>query len=265
MSITANDVLNVARGWIGFSESTGKHKEIIDIYNKHTPLANGYKVKYTDEWCDTFVSACAIKAGAVDLIGTECGCERHIQIFKKKGIWIEDGTVKPQPGDIILFNWNESAQPNDGFADHIGYVEEVNGNTITCIEGNYQNSVGRRTINLAWGYIRGFARPKYSGVGTPSTTVKKKTIEAIAKEVIQGAWGTGAQRKNALVKAGYDYAAVQAKVNELLNSGSKKSITTIAKEVIAGKWGVGDKRKSALTKAGYDYAAVQAKVNELLK
>lgn len=265
MAVTANNVLDVARSWIGFSEAKGKHKEIIDVYNKHKPLAHNYKVKYTDEWCDTFVSACAIKAGAVDLIGTECGCERHIEIFKKKGIWIEDGSVKPQVGDIIVFNWDDNTQENDGFADHIGYVEQVNGNTIICIEGNYQNSVGRRTINVGWGYIRGFARPKYSGTGTASTTIKKKSLAEIAKEVIQGAWGTGIQRKNALVKAGYDYASVQTKVNELLKAPTKKSVTVVAKEVILGKWGVGDARKNALTKAGYDYNAVQAKVNELLK
>lgn len=265
MGVTANDVLNVARGWIGYSESNGKFKEILDVYNAHKPLAQGYKIKYTDEWCDAFVSACAIKANAVDLIGTEVGCERHIAIFKKKGIWIEDGSQKPQVGDIILFNWDDSSQPNDGHADHIGYVEQVYGNTIICIEGNYGGKVGRRTINVGWGYIRGFARPKYSGEGSASTKPSKKTIEQIAKEVIQGAWGSGAARKSALTKAGYDYDAVQKKVNEILSgSSNKKSITTIAKEVITGKWGVGTARKNALTKAGYDYEAVQKKVNELL-
>lgn len=263
MGATANDVLNVARGWIGYSESNGKHKQIIDIYNSRKPLARGYKMKYTDAWCDCFVSACAIKAGAVDLIGTEIGCENHVAIFKKKGIWIEDGSVKPQVGDIIVYNWDDRTQPNDGSADHIGYVEQVYGNTIVCIEGNHNDAVGRRTINVAWGYIRGFARPKYDGVGS-APSIKKKSIDTIAREVIRGTWGAGAQRKNALTKAGYDYAAVQAKVNELYANPAKKSVTTLAKEVIAGKWGSGTARKNALTKAGYDYAAVQAKVNELL-
>ena len=43
-----------------------------------------------------------------------------------------------------------------------------------------------------------------------------KSIEALAKEVIQGLWGTGTERKKALEKAGYDYEKVQAKVNKLL-------------------------------------------------
>ena len=119
-------------------------------------------MKKTDEWCDAFVSACAIKAGAVDIIGTEVGCEKHIQIFKNKNIWIEDGDSKPQVGDIIVFNWNDNTQPNDGGADHIGFVEQVLGNAITCIEGNMNETVSRRIIPVGWGYIRGFARPKYS-------------------------------------------------------------------------------------------------------
>lgn len=45
------------------------HKPIIDIYNNHKPLAVGYKVKYTDDYCDTTLSAAFIKNNAVDLIG----------------------------------------------------------------------------------------------------------------------------------------------------------------------------------------------------
>lgn len=265
MSASANDVLDVARGWLGYSESNGKYKEILDVYNNHKPLAGGYKIKTTDEWCDCFVSACAIKAGAVDIIGTEVGCERHIAIFKKKGIWIEDGSIKPQVGDIILFNWDTAAQPNDGFADHIGFVEQQYANTIVCIEGNRNNAVGRRTINVGWGYIRGFARPKYAPSTTTAPTAKKKSIDTIAREVIQGAWGSGAIRKTALTKAGYDYDAVQEKVNEILGKGATKSITVVAKEVIQGKWGNGAARKNALKRAGYDPDEVQKKVNELLK
>lgn len=217
MAVTANDVLKVARGWLGYSEANGKFKKILEVYNNHKPLARGYTVKPTDEWCDTFVSACAIKAGAVDIIGTECGCEKHIEIFKKKDIWIEDGSVKPKVGDIILFNWDDGTQPNDGHADHIGIVEKVQGNTITCIEGNMNEKVGRRVINIAWGCIRGFARPKYGKEKV--TTSATKSIDTIAKEVIQGKWGNGVARTNALKKAGYDPKEVQKRVNELVKKG----------------------------------------------
>ena len=263
MGCTANDLIRIAQKWVGYSEKNGKFKEILNVYNAHKPLARGYKIKTTDEWCAAFVSACAIKAGSVDLIGTEVSCNEFIEIFKEKGIWIEDGTVKPKVGDIVLFNWDQKTQPNYGAADHIGIVEQQYGNTIVCIEGNKGEAVARRTINVGWGYIRGFARPKYD---PDTTTIKpvKKSIDVIAHEVIRGMWGSGALRKSALTKAGYDYAEVQAKVNELMGAG-KNSITAIAKEVIAGKWGNSAARRNALKRAGYDPDDVQKRVNELLR
>lgn len=161
--VTARDVLDIARGWLGANEADGSHRSIVDLYNAHEPLAQGYEVSYTDSWCDAFVSACFIKAGAVGLIGgTECGVDRHIGLFKAAGIWTEDGTATPEPGDIICFNWDDFQQPNDGFADHIGLVESVADGQITTIEGNCNGRVQRRTIPLSWGYIRGFARPQYA-------------------------------------------------------------------------------------------------------
>lgn len=167
--VTAEDVLNVMRSWLGYSEANGKYKEIIDLYNSHKPLARGYAVQYDDEWCDTTVSAAAIKAGAVDLIGTECGCEEHVKIFKKLGIWQEDGTVIPEPGWPILYNWGQSSQPNDGYSDHIGYVEYVSNGQITCIEGNKGEAVARRVLSVGNGNIRGYAMPKYSSSGSSNS------------------------------------------------------------------------------------------------
>ena len=43
-----------------------------------------------------------------------------------------------------------------------------------------------------------------------------KTVDELAREVIRGLWGNGTERKNRLTEAGYDYAAVQTRVNELL-------------------------------------------------
>ena len=260
MAVTANDVLNIARSWIGYSEFNGKFKTILNIYNSHKPLARGYAIKPTDEWCDAFVSAVAIKAEAVDLIGTEVGCERHIDIFKKKGIWIEDGTIKPKAGDIILYNWDSKVQPNNGSADHIGIVEKVYGNKITVIEGNYSTtgSVSRRAIPVGWGYIRGYARPKYK------RKQKKKTVTEIAKEVVSGKWGNGEIREKRLTAAGYNYYEIQKKVNELLKTAPKKSTEEVAREVIIGRWGNGRDCEKALCEAGYDVMAVQKKVNELL-
>lgn len=43
-----------------------------------------------------------------------------------------------------------------------------------------------------------------------------KTIDEIAHEVIKGLWGNGLDRQTRLTKAGYNYASVQARVEELL-------------------------------------------------
>ena len=45
MAKKASAVLSQARAWIGRKEANGTHREIIDVYNAHRPLARGYKVK----------------------------------------------------------------------------------------------------------------------------------------------------------------------------------------------------------------------------
>ena len=75
-----------------------------------------------------------------------------------------------------------------------------------------------------------------------ATTIKKKTVDELAKEVIAGKWSAGDERKHKLTAAGYDYNAVQKKVNELMAKPTLKSVDEIAKEVIQGKWGNGQKR-----------------------
>ncbi len=275
MGKTANELLAQARAWIGCKESDGSHRKIVDIYNAHRPLARGYKVTYTDAWCATFVSACAIKTGMTDIIPTECGCGAMINLMKNMGIWVENDAYVPKAGDIIMYYWNDNGVGDcTGYPDHVGIVESVSGKNITVIEGNKNNAVGRRTIQVNGRYIRGYGVPKYNSAGSadtskPTNTSAKKTVEEIAQEVLNGKWGNGDARKAAITAAGYDYSAVQAKVNELVSgkktTASTKSIEEVAKEVLAGKWGNGDSRKNKLKAAGYDYQAVQNKVNELAK
>lgn len=102
----------------------------------------------------------------------------------------------------------------------------------------------------------------------PNKTTSAKSIDALASEVISGNWGNGQDRANRLRAAGYDYDAVQNRVNEMLSGGGNKtntrSIDMLAREVIRGDWGNGQDRKNRLERAGYDYNAVQRRVNELL-
>ena len=164
-------VVSIAQSYIGCKESDGSHKKIIDLYNSHKPLARGYAVKYTDAWCSTFASAVAIAAGLTGIIPTECGCEKHIALFKALGSWQENDAYVPAPGDYIFYDWQDGTNyadtDNTGAADHVGIVEKVSGQTITVIEGNYSNAVKRRTLAVNGRYIRGYGVPKY-GSGTAS-------------------------------------------------------------------------------------------------
>ena len=187
--VSASKVISEALKYLGVNESNWQFKEIIDYYNANrnkssSATARGYAVKYTDDWCDVFVSYVALKAGASALIDIECGVERHVEIFKNKGIWQEDGRITPRAGDIIVYDWNDGTQPNDGWADHIGYVEKVVGSQIVAIEGNKGEVVARRNIPIGWGYIRGFAQPKYgsgSNVTPAPVTPSKPTTTGNAK------------------------------------------------------------------------------------
>ncbi len=49
-------------------------------------------------------------------------------------------------------------------------------------------------------------------------TEPDKSVDELANEVIAGKWGNGQERKDKLTAAGYDYNAVQNKVNEILNA-----------------------------------------------
>lgn len=181
-------IVKLAASFIGCKESNGTHRQIIDIYNAHKPLARGYKVKYTDAWCATFVSAMAIKCGMTDIIPTECGCGKMIELFKKLGSWEETDAHTPKPGDVIFYDWQDSGVgDNKGTSEHVGIVEKVSGSTITVIEGNISDSVGRRTLKVNGRYIRGYGVPKYKTLSTSTAgstsgaTPSTSTKPAVAK------------------------------------------------------------------------------------
>ena len=75
---------------------------------------------------------------------------------------------------------------------------------------------------------QGFVRPAAQGTvkpaaapapaPAPKAAAPQKSIDEIAKEVIKGNYGNGEERKKKLAAAGYDYAAVQKRVNEMLKA-----------------------------------------------
>ncbi len=97
----------------------------------------------------------------------------------------------------------------------------------------------------------------------PSDQAASKDIDTLASEVMAGKWGNGDERQRNLAAAGYDYDAVQARVNEICGAAAGKSVDELAKEVIDGVWGNGSERRGRLEAAGYDPDAVQSQVNEM--
>lgn len=195
----------------------------------------------------------------------------------KYGTWFKKGTMPPQSGDLIFLRYADYPQQDKYFCDHIGIVEAVKGTEITTLEGNVDgygynwastSSFKRKTRSLNDSNVYAFYRPKWKeSTSTGTTTANKKTVDELAKEVIAGKWSAGDERKTKLTAAGYDYSAVQNRVNEILSGKvqNKKSVDELAHEVICGKWGNGEERRQKLTAAGYNYSAVQSRVNELMK
>lgn len=163
MKYYRSEIVKQAQAWIGYNEKDGSHKEIIDVYNSHTPWARGYKMPYDGAWCSAFASAVAIKCGYTEIIPTEVSCYYHIELFKKMGCWVEYDNYVPKPGDYILYDWEDTGKgDNIGGPNHIGIVEKVVGDTIYVIDGNNANdAVGRRTTKVNGKYIRGYGVPKY--------------------------------------------------------------------------------------------------------
>lgn len=87
--------------------------------------------------------------------------------------------------------------------------------------------------------------------------IKEKATEELAREVIEGKYGNGEDRKNAL---GDRYAEVQARVDEILAPApdSTVDILDLVRKTIRGDFGNGEDRKNAL---GSNYDEVQRQVN----
>jgi lysozyme len=92
-----------------------------------------------------------------------------------------------------------------------GRIPGINGNVDLDISYQDYPSI------IKTGGFNGYA--KQSAVSQPvAPDQQRKTIDELAQEVLKGKWGNGESRKNRITTAGYDYAAVQARVNDLLSA-----------------------------------------------
>jgi hypothetical protein len=167
-------VVAQAEYWLGRKEFDMSHRVIIDVYNSIVPLPRGYRMSYYDPWCAAFVSAVGQACGLTDILFPECACDPMIALYKQAGRWMERDDYRPAPGDLIMYDWQDTGYgDNAGSADHVGMVEKVEGNTIWIIEGNCADAVLRQKRSINSMNIRGFCLPDYASAA-----------DGIAKSVI---------------------------------------------------------------------------------
>ena len=195
-------VVDTILGWVGCNETDGSHKKIIDIYNSHKPLARGYALKYTDAWCAGTVSAVAIVNNITDIMPTEVGVGKMIDLYKKLGRWMESDGYTPQIGDVCMYAWSDDGKGEcTSGADHVGIVTKVSGTTFWVTEGNYSDSVKTRTMQVNGRYIRGFGLPDYAGKATGAASSMPEIADVFVSPKLR-------QLKKG-VKDGGDVKAVQ--------------------------------------------------------
>lgn len=159
-----------------------------------------------------------------------------------KGIVVEvvDGLGNLQ-GSTGVKSWGNYVLIKHGNGYHSRYAhlksgilvkkgQEVDENTQLGVIGDSGNAYGRHLhFEVATGYSSAtridptpyLTKPIYEGPVQP--VQPSKSVEELANEVIAGKWGNGQERKDKLTAAGYDYSAVQNKVNELLGGITSNS------------------------------------------
>ena len=247
----------------------------------------------TDKGCNVLANCVGYACGRFnEIIGSMkyktlcCNAENFIERAKQAGLQVVN---YPTLGGIMVWQKGATLSGNDG-AGHVAVVERIDSaNQIYTSESGYGSSAFwnsiRRNDNGRWGLGNGYTfrgciinpvigdvhyvAPVKPQPSTPSSDINNKSVDELAKEVINGKYGNGDERKNAL---GSRYSEVQAKVNELL-SGNKPTTTlqpstpsvdilTLVKKTIRGDFGNGQARRNAL---GSNYDEVQKQVNLNIK
>ena len=244
-----------AAGYAGVKEGTAQHHAIIDRYNAHKPLARGYAVKYTDAWCATFGSEIAIEAGYTDIIPTECGCEAQIKLWQKMGRWCENDAKVPEPGDYIYYDWDDNGVGDcKGNSDHVGIVESCDGKTIVVIEGNKNNAVERRTLQVNGRYIRGYGVPDFAKKATSTQEPAKPAAPAKPEQPATGQTVYTVQKGDTLSKIAAKYGTTYQKLASY-NGIANPNIINVGQKIKIPGSGV----RTYTVKAGDSLWAIAAK------
>lgn len=187
--------------------------------------------------------------GHMDYPYLNCNAEDFIVRGKSLGLKVSD---KPTLGGIMVWEGKGS------LAGHVAVVEKIiDENTIYTSESGYESAYfwnsTRKNDNKNWGAGSSY---RYLGCLVNPSVKELKSVDEIAKDVIEGKYGNYPERKEKLEKEGYNYREVQDKVNEMLSP--KTDILDLVRRTIRGDFGNGEERKRRL---GNNYNEVQKQVN----
>ena len=144
-------------------------------------------------------------------------CEFHDNAESAK--WIVEHTT--ELGEAIAhgicnyfgITYKAKEEPKPQPAPSKKSVDELAREVIT---GKWGNGSDRQIRLTQAGYDYDAVQKRVNEILTGASTPAKKSIDELAREVIRGEWGNGSERRVRLTQAGYDYDAVQARVNEIL-------------------------------------------------
>lgn len=234
-------VIQIAQNEVGYLEKSKsayqKNKNI--IYEKTAGAGQDNYTKYGKEmhdvlpsvmdfpayWCDAFVDWCFYKAYGAKAKDVICGNFDDYTVnscgYYEKAKRL--GTT-PQKGAQVFFTKNGKSSG----CHHTGIVYEVDNNYFYTIEGNTSSGntvvanggcVAKKkySISAYKGKVL-FGYPRYDLVAQTTQTRSQalKSVDEVAREVINGKWGSGEDRKKRLTEAGYNYTEIQARVNQIL-------------------------------------------------
>lgn len=145
--------------------------------------------------------------------------KRGLKISKETAEkWLEESLNKKYLPLVLKYdeqyNWNQNElDALVSFAYNIGSITQ-----LTAKGTRSRKTIAAKLLeyNKAGGKVyRGLTRRRKAEQKLFLTTVKKKSNETIAKEILAGEWGNNPERKKKLVAAGYDYEAIRKIVNKL--------------------------------------------------
>ena len=141
------------------------------------------------------------------------------QLYRVRKSWAD---AKSQIGAYaVLDNAKRAADQHPGYAVFGGDGKMVYGGqsaVYTVQSGDTLSGIASKygLTYQALAAYNGLSNPNLIRVGQQIKIPSKKSVDEIAREVLRGLWGNGAEREKRLTAAGYDYAAVQQRVNALL-------------------------------------------------